>query len=192
MCTEKNKYMSDSCNTDVERLILLCRAGDETAFEELVHIYEPMIAKTARDLTLDVCEVYSDACLSVRRAAASYDIGGKVTFGLYAKICVSRAMLDYAKKNRKIVGNIDINIEDIAVSDGVQRRLEREEERRVLDQQARTLLSDLEYEVFSGCMRGDKTAEIADRLGVSAKVVDNAKARMLKRLRAGLAVSSEN
>ena len=183
--------MEKSCNSNIEQLVLLCKAGDESALEELVHIYEPMIIKTARDLMLDVREVYSDACLSIRRAAESYDCDRKVTFGLFAKICVTRAMLDFAKRDKVALGDVDLNVEQLAVSDGVQRRLEREEELLNLKNQAKDLLSELEYKVFLGCLCGDKTAEIAKKLGTSAKSVDNAKARMFKRLRAGLASSPE-
>ena len=179
-------------NSDAENLVLSCKAGDDSAFEQLVRMYEPMIIKAARSLSVDVREVYSDACLSLRRAALSYNIGGEVTFGLYAKICVTNSMLDYLRRDKSLSANSDISIDDVAVSDGVQRRLEREEELYAIGEWARTVLTDLEYEVFVFCMKGFKTAEIAEKLGVGAKSVENAKARMLKRLRSELDSAPKN
>ena len=49
---------------------------------------------------------------------------------------------------------------------------------------AKDLLSDYEYRVLLLYIQGYKTAAIADMLDRSAKSVDNAKARLFKRLRA--------
>ncbi len=184
--------MNSSYDSMTDELVALCKSGDEDAFEQLVGIYKPMLIKTARDLSLDFDEVYSDACLSLRRAALSYKIGGDVTFGLYAKICLTRSMLDYARCNKATLGESDFNIEDVAVSDGVQTRLEREEEYAALDSVARSVLSELEYEVFVLYMKGYKTSEMAGKLEITPKSVDNAKARMLKRLRTELNDAPKN
>ena len=184
--------MNTSYEGKEEKLVLLCKAGDDAAFEKLINLYEPMINKSARDMSLDVREVYSDACLSLRRAAESYKFGGGVTFGLYAKICVKRAMIDFAKRNKVAVSDVSLDVDDIAISDGVQSRLEREEELSALKKWAEDVLSELEYEVFSLTLSGYKTAEIVDRLGINSKSVDNAKARMLKRLRAELGNAPKN
>ncbi len=184
--------MNPSCDRDAEKLVLLCKAGDAEAFEKLVDLYDPMIVKSARELSLDAREVYSDACLSLRRAAESYKFGDGVTFGLYAKICVTRAMIDYAKRNKVSLGETGLDVEAIAVSDGTQNRLEREEESEALTKWAKSLLSDLEYEVFLLCMKGYKTSEIAAKMDLGAKSVDNAKARMIKRLRSGLNTAPKN
>ena len=49
---------------------------------------------------------------------------------------------------------------------------------------AKDLLSEYEYRVLLLHIQGYKTAAIADMLSRSAKSVDNAKARLFKRLRA--------
>ncbi len=180
------------CELDVGKLVVLCKAGDSEAFEKLVDLYNPMFIKTARDLSLDIREVYSDACLSLERAAQSYKLDSELTFGLYAKICVSRAMIDYKRRTGGIKTEGDLNVDDIAVSDGVQSRLEKEEELRALEKWAGDVLSSLEYEVFRLTMSGYKTSEIAEKLDISPKSADNAKARMLKRLRSELDSAPKN
>ena len=139
--------MKNSENHTPIDLIKGYRNGSETAFEELVHRFECMFASVAHTLSVDVGEVYSDACLSLRRAADTYDLSGEVTFGLYAKICVTRAMLDYLKRSKRDVDFSNLGDDDVAVSDGVQRRLEREESLREVFLRARELLSDLEEHI---------------------------------------------
>lgn len=173
-------------NYTLDMLIIKHREGDEGAFEELVGRFEPLLLKTARSLSLDVREVYSDACLSLRRAADTYVLGGEVTFGLYAKICVTRAMYDYAKRSGKDEPVADFDVEDVAVSDGVQRRLEREESLAEFNARVKELLSEYEYRVFTFIMRGYSAAEIADKLGENVKSVENAKLRIFKKLRQGI------
>ena len=173
-------------NYTLDMLISEHRNGNEDAFVELVHRFEPMIQKAALSLSLDVREVYSEACLSIRRAADSFVTGGKVTFGLYAKICVTRAMLDFVKRGKGAEVVSDFSIDDVAVSDGVQKRLEREESLAAFVSRARVLLSDLEYEVFNLAMRGYSVSEMVEILNKSAKSLENAKARMQKKLRTGV------
>jgi DNA-directed RNA polymerase specialized sigma24 family protein len=48
---------------------------------------------------------------------------------------------------------------------------------------ARQVLSDYEYSVLLYHIQGYKTSAIAERLGKSSKSVDNAKARVFRRLR---------
>ncbi len=184
--------MNSSSEVDVVGLVLLCKAGDDDAFEKLVALYNPMLLKTARDLSLDVRDVYSDACLSLKRAAQSYKLDSELTFGLYAKICVNRAMIDYRRRTKGVPDGADFDVDDVAVSDGVQSRLEKEEETANLDKWAKDVLSELEYEVFRLSMMGYKPSEIAEKLSISQKSADNAKSRMLKRLRAELDTAPKN
>ncbi len=178
--------MKPSDNRALDELIQEHRRGSEGAFEELVRRFEPMFANVARGLSLDVREVYSDACLSLRRAADSYAFGDKVTFGLYAKICVTRAMLDYMKRNKRKVDVADFDVDEVAVSDGVQNRLEREESIASFIGRARELLSSYEYGVFLLLMQGYGVSEIAASMGKAVKSVENARARVIKNLREGL------
>lgn len=177
--------MKPSDNRALDELIKEHRMGSEGAFEELVRRFEPMFVNVARGLSLDVREVYSEACLSLRRAADSYAFGEKVTFGLYAKICVTRAMLDYMKRNKRRGDVADFDVDEVAVSDGVQSRLEREESIASFIGRARELLSPYEYDVFLLLMQGYSVSEIAARLERGVKSVENARARILKNLREG-------
>ena len=68
--------------------------------------------------------------------------------------------------------------------DSVERRLEEREMFNRILTSAKDVLSDYEYRVLMLHIQGYKTADIAASLSKSAKSVDNAKARLFKRLRA--------
>ena len=174
-------------NDKTESLILRSREGDEDAFEELVGMYRPMIDSVVKSFSLDVSESFSEACMGFYRAVSTYAVGqGKVTFGLYAKICIERCLIDLVRKDgRDVSSHIDdgIDVDNIAVSGGIQSMLEHREQMAHFLKVARNSLSDFEYDVYRYWMLGYKTSDIADMMGTTAKSIDNAKNRMLKKLR---------
>ena len=174
-------------NDNVTTLIQSYRGGDESAFEQLVSMYRPMIDGVIKHFYLDVDETFTEACLGFLKAVNTYKLGNnEVTFGLYAKICVERCLIDMLRKRgNDISTRIDVNVDvdDIAVSGGIQSMLEHREQSAYFMQLAREELSDFEFEVYRYWMLGYKTADIAGALGSTAKSVDNAKNRMLAKLK---------
>ena len=173
---------------EVVSLVLRARGGDEDAFADIVEMYTPMLQSVAHKYALDFDEVFSELCMALYRAVGSFDVEQSgVTFGLYAQICAGRAMSDAAKQHRRDTdARLDSDVEAIAEDVDVAGELIRREENEAFRRDARGLLSEYEYTVLLRWLGGDKTADIADLLGVSAKSVDNAKARILKKLRDGL------
>ncbi len=174
---------------DILSLVKAARSGDESAFEDIVSLYTPMMQAAAVKYSLDFDEVFSDACMTLFRAVSSYDVTQtEVTFGLYAQVCVRHAMSDIASRRaqRQYV-ECDVDVDAVA-EDGadVGDELVSREEAERFRSDARELLSRYEYDVLIRWLGGDKTADIAAALSVSAKSVDNAKARILKKLRDGL------
>lgn len=168
------------------RTIVSAREGSESAFETLLEAYRPMIDGLIRQFSLDARDVFSEACMSFYRAVFSYDVEQKnVTFGLYARICVERCLIDFGRRNGKDESYVDsaVDVDKIAVSGGIQSMLEHREQTAYFLSVAKEVLSDFELDVYRYWMLGYKTSEIASALGVSAKVVDNAKNRMWKKLR---------
>ena len=186
--------MDNTENTYIRSLLLRIREGDEGSFEELVAQYTPMVVSVIRRMGLDRDEVYSDAMLALYRSSLSYDLDQEqVTFGLYARICVSRRLLDLSRQTKgrdRLDENFDV--ERISVDSGILTQLEREEERMLLRSSARRLLSEYEYSVFRLWLEGHGTADIARTVSADAKSVENAKARILKKLRDGLSKHRED
>lgn len=174
-------------NMAIDSLITSARAGDESAFEALLESYKPMIDGLIRRFSLDERDAYSEACMSFYRAVFSYELGqSDVTFGLYAKICVERCLIDMERRDGKVASHYvdgEVDVDKIAVSGGIQSMLEHREQTAYFLSVAKGALSDFEFEVYRYWMLGYKTSDIASLLGVTAKAVDNAKNRMWKKLR---------
>ena len=183
--------MERNGNSDISALITAAKSGDEGAFEELVNTYKPMIDAIIRRFSLDVRDAFSEACMSFYRAVSSYELGqNDVTFGLYAKICVERSLIDLQRREGKTASHYvdnEVDVDKIAVSGGVQAMLEHREQAAYFLSVAKDTLSGFEFDVYRHWMLGYKTSDIASILGVTAKAVDNAKNRMLKKLRERLA-----
>ena len=176
---------------DVNELLVGVRENSDSAFSELVNKYQPMMRSVALHFSacsLSMEELINEAVVALHRAAMSYDVDQvDVSFGLYARICVYNRLLDLSSKQslRDRVSE-DVDVERIAVQESVQARLERQEASEMLNSCAKEVLSEYEHQVFTLCLAGYKTAEIAKILSKTSKSVDNAKSRMLKRMREGL------
>ena len=166
------------------------RGGDQEAFADIVSLYTPMLQRISYKYSLDFDEVFSELCMSVFRSVKSFDVDqDDVTFGLFARICADRAACDISRKKRKserLECDPDADVEDIASGADVAGDLIRKEQNEAFKRDARELLSAYEYSVLLKWLNGDKTADIARSLSTSPKSVDNAKARILKKLRDGL------
>ncbi len=177
-------------NGEVSMLILSARDGDNEAFERLVAMYRPMIDSCIRSYSLGIDETFSEACMGFYRAVTTYSLDEtNVTFGLYAKICVERCIIDLIRReNKKVSGLVDdgVDVDKIAVSDGIQSMLERREDMMRYLKIAEGVLSSFEFDVCRLWMAGYKTSDIAAMLSSTPKSVDNAKNRMFTKLRANL------
>jgi DNA-directed RNA polymerase specialized sigma24 family protein len=89
-------------------------------------------------------------------------------------------------KTRRVLSEIapEVDIDRLAVPAGVENALVRDETFAELLLKVKALASAYEYEVFiSMCVNGRSSAETAERLGKSVKSVENAKDRLLRRIR---------
>ena len=173
---------------DVTALIKLVRERDDSAFDELVSRYTPMINKLISGFltnTFRYDEAFSEACVVLHRAALSYDLSRSldITFGLYAEICVYRKMCDAAAADRRVAEVVDVDVDTISAENNIEKRLVRREQMSRFFDMARGVLSEYEYRVFRLYVDGDSTLEIAEKLGKDVKSVENAKARMFRHLR---------
>ena len=179
--------MELNANNPLAELIALAKAGDNSAFEALINEYKPMIDSVIRRFSFDERDAFSEACMGFYRAVSSYELGqSDVTFGLYAKICVERCLIDLARREGRSTSHYvdgEVDVDRIAVPGGIQAMLEHREQTAYYLSVAKEVLSDFEFDVYRQWMLGYKTSDIASSLGVSRKVVDNAKNRMWTKLR---------
>ena len=179
--------MSNYKELDLSALLLMVKERDDGAFTELVDRYTPMLNKVVGGFLSTVMlydEAFSEACVALHRAAMSYDVGRTdVTFGLYARICAYRRLLDAVSKESKSPQIVDTDVDTLYVESNIETRLVGRERMREYLKKAHSILSDYEYRVFLCYINGESTQEIAAKLSQTRKSVENAKSRMLKRLR---------
>jgi RNA polymerase sporulation-specific sigma factor len=162
----------------------------DAAFRELVVRYEPMMRKRVTSIIKDSCdeaEAMQEAHISLHKAALTYDPEkcGGVTFGLYAGVCVSNRLKTMLRIHKRKSAKLDkfAQIEEECSHLDIESFLATRDLSERVMAIAEGLLSELEYSVFRLEFEGYTTRDIANKLSRSSKSVDNAKARIAKRLR---------
>ena len=188
--SEKEKSLTSASHTG---LLLLAKEGDGDAFARLVNEYNPMldasVAPYRTELSdQDMEDLTQEALLAFHRAVQSYELlYGNVSFGLYAKICVGKAIISALRQLKKNAGVVVISLEDVEPSefvtgDPADSVIERENAAE-LRSFIRENLSKYENSVWWMHYSGMSIDEIAESLGSSKKSVSNALARIKRKLR---------
>jgi len=182
--------------SDVELLIVKCRSDDSAAFCELLTRYTPMIKKVISgfgdNLPFEYDELFSEAYVGLHSAVESFDLKqSEVTFGLYARACVYHRLVDLIRASERKLNIVDVDVERVSAGNDPESVIVGRERFDFLLKSAADLLSEYEYRVLVLHIQGYKTAKIAEILSKSSKSVDNAKARLFKRLRESLGESDK-
>ena len=188
--------------TDVLQLISRAKNGDGEAFEEMLEKYSPLInASVARCLQNDQYASYGEdfkqeAVLVFYNSIMTYDTEQQdVEFGLYARICISNALVSQLRVLKKRKAERLAETSD----DGLFVNGEEDPSLRVLEQESlKTLysvirgnLSELEYRVWKMYMSGMTARQIGESIGKDERSVSNAIYRIRKKLRAKLRNNNE-
>lgn len=188
--SEKEKSLTSASHTG---LLLLAKEGDGDAFARLAEEYKPMLDSAVASYKSDLCdqdieELHQEALLAFHRAVQSYELlYGNVSFGLYAKICVSKALVSALRQLKKHGGVVVIPLDEIepselTVSDPASSVIEKESAAE-LRAFIRENLSKYENSVWWMHYSGMSIEEIAESLGSTKKSVSNALARIKRKLR---------
>ena len=191
-------------STDTKTLELLARIkdGDEMSFHALTESYSSLIDSVALstaeylgrsgiaspDDAID--DLRQEARLALYRASLSYDekgVGEKVTFGLYAKICMRNALTsEYrrlsAKKRRSDRLRRASLDEARSVADDIPDTAMRLALEEIL-RNGENELSPYEESVLRAYAEGKKISAIAEELGRSIRSVNNALYRIRVKLK---------
>lgn len=177
---------------ELSALLRGVRAGNNVAIGRLISQYEGLLRHRAAAFSqneLGAEEAYVEACLALHRAALRYTVQDKVTFGLYAKICIDNALKTKMKRDAQVAGKTTEGRVDFVpfeesrffayFSDPV---IEEEKVAELLSL-IRSELSVYERQVFNLYIQKLSAAEMARQLGRDEKSVKNAIGRLLKKLR---------
>lgn len=188
--SEKEKSLMSASHTG---LLLLAKEGDGDAFARLAEEYKPMLDASVAQYRAalsdqDVEDLHQEALLAFHRAVQSYELlYGNVSFGLYAKICVGKAIVSALRQLKKNAGVVVISLDEIEPSEFVSGNpvdsvIERENAAE-LRSFIRENLSKYENSVWWMHYSGMSIDEIAESLGSTKKSVSNALARIKRKLR---------
>lgn len=171
-------------------LILLAKNGSQPAFLELTELYSPLINSMAEkfrvkagETTLGADDLRQEALVAFYNALLSFDTEqDKVSFGLYAKICIRNRMISILRKlpSRRAAKEFNSG----AAGNPEAGYIENENYRLMLDKFGNTL-TKYEKSVFYLYLNGRSYKEIALSLGKPEKSVDNALYRAKTKLRSG-------
>lgn len=179
-----------------EALVELAREGNEDAFAVLVSHNADIIQQQSvryRGVWQDAEDLSQEGLLALLSAVRTYRADATASFRTYASVCIRHRMLTAAKRAyslRDIPQPIWEDTEDgqevpaaliSGQADPAQLIMRREDTAR-LRRRLREELTDLEFRVLMLYLGAYTYDEIAQRLGIGFKTVDNALQRVRRKL----------
>lgn len=188
------QHATDQKREQLYSRICAVRGGDQGAFTALLADYEPLVgAEVSRHAAglgaEDVEDLRQTALLALYRATLNFDLSQcEVEFGLYAKICITNALLSQLRVIRRYRFEVSVGDAFYAEQAGEDpaARLMQEEAAAALYARVRSLLSPYENRVWSLYMAGRPVGEIARLLQKDTHSIENAVYRIRKKLRKAL------
>ena len=160
----------------------------------LIARYIPLIKARAayfKSSSVERDDLISEGFLGLLGAIRSYD-AEKGTFAAFASTCISNKMKTAVSKNGgnypERVSMDEAKLEEIGdESPSAEELLIQKEQYDEIEKMTESLLSKREKDVFMLYLSAYSYAQIAEKLGISAKAVDNALSRAKAKLRSAMA-----
>ena len=195
----------ESLNDDL--LIEKARAGDEQSLDILFDKYKHMVSKIARSYFLAGAEqedLIQEAMIGLYKAYMNYNPNNNASFSTFAHLCITRNVqsavkIANRKKNQILTNSIslsnkgsvtlhDENMGDVNIvipSSSLQpdEQLIEKQNIQLLKEKIKTSLSNLEQKVLMLYLNGESYSQIAEKLNMTCKSVDNALSRVRSKLK---------
>jgi RNA polymerase sporulation-specific sigma factor len=189
---------------DDQQIVDLAQRGEESAAEFLLYKYRSLVRTKVRSYFLMGAEkedLLQIGMIGLWHAIVDYRADKDISFLSFARICIERHVITAIKtatrqKQSPLNQSVSLeypsedsesewNLAEILVSedtiDPEELVLRREDNRRLQDM-LRRLLSEFEWQVLSGYQIGKSYREIAHELHCKTKSVDNALARIKRKV----------
>ncbi len=187
-----------------QEIVEIAQRGDESAVEYLLYKYRSLVRTKVRSYFLLGAEkedLLQIGMIGLWQAVVDYRPDKEISFLSFARICIERHVITAIKtatrqKQSPLNSSVSLeypsddsesewNLAEILVSDVTvdpeELVLRREDTRRLRDM-LRRLLSDFEWRVLGGYQVGKSYREIASELQCKTKSVDNALARIKRKI----------
>jgi RNA polymerase sporulation-specific sigma factor len=195
---------SHYANLTDQQIVRLAQAGEEAAVECLLYKYRSLVRTKVRSYFLLGAEkedLLQIGMIGLWQAVVDYRADKEISFLSFARICIERHVITAIKtatRQKQAPLNTSVSLEypsddsesewnlaEILVShdmvDPEELVLKREDNTRLQDM-LRRLLSDFEWRVLGGYQMGKSYREIASELECKTKSVDNALARIKRKI----------
>ena len=177
-------YVMDNCKLPIAQ----AAAGDQEAFALLVHRMAPLIhaqVHSFRCAGIEDEDLVQEALTGLLSAVRTFREDGGATFTTYATACIRHRLSSIVRRygalaDREVPIEDNPDLPDTAADPAL--RLQEQEELEGLLTRLRTRLTEMEYRVLLLRLGDCSYAEIAARLGITPKAVDNAVQRMRRKL----------
>ena len=187
---DENKYRED------EELVKLALSGDDSAMAQLIAVAMPIAgakaaAQQAKNNRLSAEDLIQEGMLGFLSALKTYSAGRGTSFRTYAGACIGNRIISAVRLhnntgNYSLTSAVPITDETEITSGGQDPQnimIERERLEDFRNLIEGKLLSDFEKSVLECRLAGLSYSETAEKLGTGTKAVDNALARIRKKIR---------
>ena len=197
------RYIAFDCLNDVE-VVELAQAGIESAAECLLYKYRNLVRNKVRSYFLIGAEkedLLQVGMIGLWQAIVDFRADKAISFPAFARICIQRHIITAIKtttRQKQIPLNTSLSLEsppdescsewtlsDILTSEETEDPEEmmlRREDSMILHEALQQMLSDFEWRVLVGYKVGKSYREIASELQCKTKSVDNALARIKRKV----------
>lgn len=165
------------------------KSGSEVELAAIMARYMPVIRRAARRAAgpgLDFEDAVQEGIIGLFSAIQSYGEDRGASFSTYAAVCINNAAASAKKaagRKKHAPLNQSVPISDEQSIPGPEDAAIANEQVQVTMKKARTVLSAMEKSVLRLYLDGYSYIQIAKRLGVNEKAVENALGRVRKKLR---------
>ena len=165
------------------------REGDQTALAALIAGFMPKIRRFARAAAcpgLDFDDAVQEGYIGLFYAVRSYKEGGQASFETYATICIRNAVVAArraARRKKHRALNDALPLDEQVTIPGPEEQAILKERIDETVTRINTGLSEIEREALLLFLSGQSYAQIASQLSRSPKSVENALARVRRKLK---------
>lgn len=177
-------------------LVADAAAGDQSAFYEIVKMFEPLIGNIIKKYNFrmagyDDDDLRQEAVIALYGAVRTFDLQSTgVTFGLYAKICINNRIISRIRSSRNDIIPVNLEMQDAEDGESVY-GTDINPESEIIGRESYNALLNLidenltayEKSVFKLYILGKSYREIAVSLNSSQKSVDNAIYRIKSKIK---------
>lgn len=169
--------------------VAAARAGNEAELAALIAREMPLInrlARRARGPGLDFDDAVQEGLIGLFYAVKNYDSDNAASFSTYAAVCIQNSIFSAQKaagRKKHQPLNQSVPLAEEQSTPGPEEQTIRKEQLHIALEKARTRLSPLEREVLRLYLKDFTYEEIARILGRTPKTVDNALARLRRKLK---------